>query len=211
MGYQLDFKMKYYSQYGQDEYLLNEIFPNKTDGYYVDIGANDGISLSNTKKMEELGWNGICIEPHPKRFSELLQNRRCLCYNTAVSDKNDLLDFLCVEGYSQMLSGILENYDKRHLDRIENEINLYGGEKSIIKVQSRRFSEIVNKVNIDYVSIDVEGSELNILNSIDFSKHNIKCFSIENAYDSNELNLFLIDRGYMLVNSMGCDVFFVKE
>lgn len=211
MGYKLGFKMNYYSQYGQDKYLLEEIFPNKNDGYYVDIGAHDGVSLSNTKKFEEIGWNGVCIEPHPKRFQELLQNRGCLCYNIAISDKNELIDFLCVDGYPQMLSGVLENYDQRHLQRIENEIHSYGGSKEIIKVHSRKFSDIIDREDIDYVSIDVEGSELNILRSIDFDRHNIKCFSIENAYGSDKLNMFLVEKGYYIINSMGCDVFFIRE
>jgi len=58
MGHLLGTKVNYYSQYGQDKYLLEEIFQNKNDGYYVDIGAHDGISLSNTKKFEEIGWDG---------------------------------------------------------------------------------------------------------------------------------------------------------
>lgn len=203
--------MNYYSQYGQDKYLIEDIFENQSTGYYVDIGANDGISLSNTKKLEEIGWEGICIEPNPKVFQELLKNRNCLCYDIAISDTDDILDFLSIEGYSEMLSGILENYDTRHLNRIDNELINYGGKKEIIKVCSRRFSDIIDKKDIDYVSIDVEGSELKILKSIDFNKHNIKCFSVENAYNSDELNMFLVNMGYTIINSMGCDVFFIKK
>lgn len=203
--------MKYYSQYGQDEFLVKEVFPNKNNGYYVDIGAHDGISLSNTKKLEELGWDGVCIEPNPKKFEELVKNRKCLCYDVAFSNKNKILDFLCIEGYSEMLSGIIDNYDFRHLQRIDNEIQYYGGEKKIIKVLSAKFSDVIEQEYIDYVSIDVEGSELDILRSINFDKHDIKCLSIENAYNSDELNTFLLDRGYSIINSTGCDNFFIKN
>ena len=61
----------------QVEKKLLEIFENKKNGFFVDIGAHDGISINNTKLLEDLGWDGICIEPHPKVFQRLLLNRNC--------------------------------------------------------------------------------------------------------------------------------------
>lgn len=67
---------KYYSQCGQDEYLNRKIFKNRKNGLFLDIGANDCISFSNTYFFEkELNWKGICIESLPEVFKELEKNR----------------------------------------------------------------------------------------------------------------------------------------
>ena len=57
--------MKFYSQCGQDKWAYENLFKNKNDGFFIEIGADDGIHFSNTKFFEDLGWNGICIEPSP--------------------------------------------------------------------------------------------------------------------------------------------------
>jgi hypothetical protein len=51
--------MQKYSQYGQDTFVYENFFKNKNDGFFVDIGAYDGVSLSNTLSLEELGWSGL--------------------------------------------------------------------------------------------------------------------------------------------------------
>jgi hypothetical protein len=65
----------------QVEKKLLDIFGHKTKGFFVDVGAHDGISINNTKMLESLGWEGICIEPHPKVFQRLIQNRKCKSVN----------------------------------------------------------------------------------------------------------------------------------
>ena len=60
------------------EWIRDNIFLNKFNGFFVDVGANDGLVVSNTAFMElNLNWNGICIEPHPYAFSRLEKNRNC--------------------------------------------------------------------------------------------------------------------------------------
>ena len=117
--------MNFYSQYGQDKFIIENFFKNKTTGFYVDIGANDGINLSNTKTLEEIGWKGVCVEPLPDKYGQLIENRISECLNIAISNKDDILDFLFVEGYPQMLSGLVENYNPKHLERIKFEIENY--------------------------------------------------------------------------------------
>ena len=68
--------MKYYSQFEQDKFIYENYFINKTKGYFVDIGAHDGITFSNSKFFEELGWDGVCIEPNPKIFEKRM-NKLC--------------------------------------------------------------------------------------------------------------------------------------
>lgn len=203
--------MKYYSQDGQDKFLVEEIFKNKSSGFYIEIGANDGITLSNTKTLEDIGWDGACIEPLPESYEKLKYNRSCIKHNVAISNKTGKLSFLQIDGYSEMLSGILDSYDPRHLERVNREITHYGGSKKVIEVDCFKFSDLIDVVDIDYISIDVEGSELDILKSINFDYHNIYCISVENNYGSIELNEFLISKNYKQIKSIGADNFFIKN
>lgn len=203
--------IKYYSQDGQDKFLIESLFNNKHDGFFVEIGANDGVNFSNTKSLEDLGWNGICIEPLPIAFNKLKNNRKCTIYNAAIGLNTGNSEFLAINGYSEMLSGIISNYNKKHLDRINKEILQYGGDKQIIKVDIFKFSDLVIENKIDYLSIDTEGSELDVLKSIDFNKHDIYCISFEKNYDDNTATEFLINKNYKFINKIGADMFFVKN
>lgn len=117
-------KLKFYSQYKQDEWLYNNFFKDKENGVFLEIGADDGIDKSNTLFFEEqLGWKGMCIEPSPERFNMLKNNRKCICENYALSDEIKEVDFLDISGWGKGLSGIIEKYDNRHKIRIAEELN----------------------------------------------------------------------------------------
>ena len=92
----------YHSQYGQDKIINERIFGSKRNGFFVDIGANDGITGSNTYFFEkELSWKGVCIEPQPDIFNKLAKNRKSECHNCAVSSKTGTAKFLKV-GHADM-------------------------------------------------------------------------------------------------------------
>ena len=114
----------FYSQYGQDEFLNKKFFKDKKNGFFIDIGAHNGIYFSNTYFFEKnLSWRGICIEPNPNRFKELLNNRPLsVCLNCCVSNYCGEASFLCINGYSEMLSGLYLAYDSEHLKRVEKEV-----------------------------------------------------------------------------------------
>ena len=152
--------MNRFSQDGQDIFLTQELFKGKTDGIYVDIGANDGVTLSNTKLLEDLGWEGTCIEPIPSSYEKLVKSRKSNNLNIAISKDLGDFEFLQIDGYSEMLSGLLSEYDPRHLERIDREIKTYGGTKKIVKVKCEPFSTAIKYKHIDYLSIDVEGGEI---------------------------------------------------
>jgi hypothetical protein len=73
----------FYSQNGED-YLLSQFFNLKNDGFFIDIGAFDGIHLSNSYTFEKKGWRGICVEANPKYFEICKENRpKSICLNLA--------------------------------------------------------------------------------------------------------------------------------
>lgn len=197
---------QFYSQNGQDKFIYEHFFKKKkTIGRFVEIGAFDGITFSNSAFFEKnLGWHGICIEPVPEFFNELIKNRNCFCINGCISNQSGTKLFMVVG----MLSGLLDKYDERHLARIDTEVSLYNLEKRLIQVNCYRFNDIMKRYgvkHIDYLSIDTEGGELEILKSINFNAITIDIISVENNYNDKNFEKFLDTQGYRLVQHIGVD------
>jgi FkbM family methyltransferase len=218
--YAVALNAQYYSQSGQDRYLNEHLFKGKRQGIFIDVGAHDGITYSNTYFFEkELGWNGICIEPIPALFKRLQNSRRCMCLQGCISNKNEKSDFLCITSYiaseyTEMLSGLWDSYDPRHIKRIDNEVAQFGGKKEIIEVQCYRLDHLFEQHNImkiDYLSIDVEGAEMKVLESIDFTVIDIDVISIENNYGTECIKQFLMKRGYQYIITLDGDEIYQKK
>lgn len=205
----------YFSQVGQDKFLNEEIFKNKEHGVFIDIGAHDGISYSNSYYFERnLKWNGICIEPNPIVFEKLKRNRICKTINGCIYKWNGSVDFLVVKGPAEMLSGIFSEYDKKHLRRINLEIKQRGGSKEIKKIKSFILDDLLSENNIgdvDLLTIDTEGSELNILKTIDFSKRRFSVICVENNYNDGSVEAFLKSQGFSLFKTISSDLFFINS
>lgn len=207
----------YYSQCGQDKYLNEEIFNNKKNGVFIDIGAHDGISYSNTYYFEKhLGWTGLCIEPYPERFEELCRNRKSLCVQCCVSNYEGVAEFLKISGPGdlEMLSGIYNAYDPRHVQRIQNTAAQLGNTTAdLIKVPVVTLTTLLSQLNIqqiDFISIDTEGGELDILKSIDFNLFDIDVIVVENNYNTPDIVNFLTSKGYLYLGWLDWDQVFRK-
>ena len=194
----------------QLENKIHEFFNFKPDGFFVDIGAYDGVSISNTKFLEDLGWDGICVEPHPNVFKKLIENRKCKKVNCAIWNENTEVNFLSLSGYTEMLSGIYESYDSRHHQRVLNELQLYGGNSELIKINANTFDTLVDITNIDFLSIDTEGSELQILEQINFEKFDIKLICVENNFHEKKFDDFFNKKGYELYSRINIDYLYAK-
>lgn len=161
--------MSYYSQIGQDKWV-NSILKNKKNGYFIELGACDGLHLSNTLFFERhLEWNGICIEPNDNYFKELQKNRKCNISNELVSStSNNIVDFsICEAG-----SGI-----------IDNNVGPFTSRNTIVKKLTVTLESILDRFNspsiIDYLSLDVEGHEYSILSTFPFNKYKFRCITVE--------------------------------
>ena len=160
--------MKYYSQLGQDRFLDEEIFKRKRDGFYVDVGAVDGLHFNNTLFFErERHWKGMCIEPNPIEFRKLRKSgRNCIMENYAISEKAGKVDFLVIDGYGKGLSGIVDAYHPKHLERIDDELKGKSSTRHKLKVKTIQLQKLFDKHNVthvDYCSIDVEGASIDRL------------------------------------------------
>jgi len=176
------------SQDNQDKYLEENIFKGFKNGFFVDVGANDGISINNTLYFEKYNnWTGINIEPIKSVFQKLSINRpNCININCAVSNFNGETENICNTGYTEMISGIKDNYDPRHLNRLERENNMMNSTTNIIKINTKKLETILHENNIthiNYLSIDVEGAEFEVIKSINFNNVFIDVIGFENNYE----------------------------
>ena len=192
---------KYTSQAGQDKMIKKNFFDGKKNGFFIEIGAYDGISGSNCYHFERfLNWDGIAIEPSIIQFEKLKKNRKCKVLNNAISDEVKEVEFIEVtEGLTQM-SGINDGSFERNFNIISKN---QASKTNSINLKTITFDEIVPKnKDIDYLSIDIEGGEMNLLKSIDFNTNNIKVISVENNIPKEqnfknffeEINFTYLDR-----------------
>lgn len=199
----------YCSQWGQDKFANETFFKNKRDGVFVDIGAFDGQVFSNSYFFEKnLGWKGICIEPNPESFNKLIKSRNCTCIHGAISNESGNANFYKITGYCEQLSGLEQYYHPKHLNRINKELNQFGGDKECISVKCYHLNDLLNAQKIkkvDFLSLDTEGSEYEILQSINFNDIVIDVITVENNYQDNRIRPFLEAKGYSLVKTIESD------
>jgi len=207
----------FHSQYGQDEYLETHVFKGYKNGIYVDVGAHDGISLNNTLYFEKNNnWTGINVEPIKMVFDKLVINRpNNINLNYAVCNNDGECDFLCNIGYTEMLSGIKDNFDARHLARIERENNTRGSTTQVIKVQTKKLETILDEngiSHIHYLSIDVEGAEFDVIKSINFDKVFIDVIEFENNYDDVSVPIvkYLEDKDFVVIRNLH-DIYMINK
>jgi FkbM family methyltransferase len=161
--------MKYNSQIAQDKWV-HSILGNKSNGYFIELGACDGLYLSNTLFFENhLNWNGICIEPNDSYIEDLKKNRKCNISNDLISGKEGDTVIFSMCG---AISGIID----------ENIGPFTAKDKCVIK-NTTTLDKVLDRFNapkiIDYLSLDVEGQEYNILSTFPFDKYKFRCITVE--------------------------------
>lgn len=162
-------------------------FNNAENLFFVDAGAHNGIDWSNTFVLEKyLKWTGICIEPQEKQFEDLKKNRDCLCLNNAVYSSCGKKTFRLVSGEANMLSGFVESFTKEHTNRIDKEISNTKSYFSDIQLNAVTLDHLFkeNKINkVDYLSIDCECGEYEILRGLNLNIVKPTLISIEHNGD----------------------------
>lgn len=154
---------EYKSQFGEDR-LLVEYFKGKSRGFYVEVGANDGVTLSNTYLFEGLGWDGLLIEADPLQADKCRSLRpRAQVINCAAvaPDSPSVVTFEVAASFPVLSSLKLEN------QALENLQEWYGCQDiRRITVQARTLDSVLTECrvsHIDFVTIDVEGFEYDVL------------------------------------------------
>ena len=204
------------SQLGQDYYVL-ELLGGMRNGYFLDSGASDGVTVNNTLLLEnEYGWNGICIEPNEAFFTLLTKNRKCHCVNSCLYDYNGVVDFI----EASTLGGIVDeyhptllNYVVRALKLSQNESGRPEATQKVARTLESIFSEFNAPPIIDYWSLDTEGSELTILKSFPFDKYTFRVLTVEHNHlpVKEGIKIFLEGKGYHRIKEMGIDDCYINN
>lgn len=152
----------YYSQFGED-HLLEKLFQGKHRGVCVEVGANNGVDGSTTLHFEELGWDCILVEPNPALCRELRARRKAQLFECAASSASGTA-ILHVASGAEQSHAVSALGDERKPAQILKE---HGFRTDPVEVVTRRLDDILDEAQpsggIDFVSIDVEGHELELL------------------------------------------------
>ncbi len=199
--------MQSYSQLAQDLWVINQL-KGKTDGFFIDIGAYDGVYHSNTLALEQLGWKGILIEAEVEVYKRATQNRQAFVEHCTVSDRVGRGEFFIAQTW-----GGLKRFART--DALKGHFQLKNKLKTVPTVT---LSSVLCKHQIppivDYLSIDVEGAEYAILKSyFSHSARQFRCMTIEvgsNQEDLGHLINLLHPLGYRLDQIVDWEAFFIN-
>ena len=185
----IDFLVESKSQNGQDYFaLLSNNF--KKAGVFIEFGAYDGVVFSNTHLLEKhFGWSGILIDPIPSHYESMKLYRSCKLIHGAITPE-------------PKESVLIEESPASDLSRFVNKRKIF---KKVHEVKAFTLQEVIDQNlssnEIDFLSIDIEGDDIQILKSLDFSIYKIKTICVEHNFreGSDEIIGFMHKNGYDLV------------
>lgn len=195
---------RYYSQFGEDVFIAN-YFKNKTDGFYVDVGALDPVVISNTALLYERGWNGINIDPNPdsiKKFNEERPDDINLCIGISRRARKKWL-YMCNKASMHTFAkdAVLKRKDN-------DQITYTKGRKvsvmPLVDVLDEHMKHRPDR-KIHVLNIDVEGSDLAVLESNDWKRYRPHMVVIEDTDfncahpHTSPVFRFLTNRKYKLI------------
>lgn len=192
----------YNSSAGQDRWIAAIVFPNVENGFYVDVGSGDGIITSNTKVLDDRGWKGICIDPFPTGMG----SRTAQVFKEVASSE----------------AGHKVSFKKAgFLGGIDSSLGRHGGsvkDAASVEMTTTTLDDILSRAKapsyLHYVSIDVEGAELDVLKGLSFSKYKVGAFTIEHNWEEgkrSQIMEFLGSQGYTRVLSLLTDDFYLNN
>ena len=189
-------KRKSYSMDGEDTEIV-KYFDNKKNGFYVDVGSYHPIERNNTMLLYNKGWEGINIDISDfsiKLFDQL--RSRDINLNLAVSKKNGYVDMFFQKKLSQLST----------IKKI-NANNVFQGKVKTEKIVSKKLTEIIDNSKykgkkIDFLDIDVEGADLDVLESLDFDRYSPELICVEvikKKTEESEIFKFLKSKNYQKI------------
>ena len=182
------------AQYRQDLFALSEL-NFKRNGFFVEFGATNGVDISNTYLLEtEFGWSGILAEPARRWHAELKNNRNCRIETDCVwKQTGATMNFR--EADRAEISTLSQHMDSDMWSKARKAGTTYA-------VQTISLSDMLARNNapsvIDYLSVDTEGSELEILSEFDFDRYMIRLLTVEHNFtpERDKLHDLLTRQGF---------------
>jgi FkbM family methyltransferase len=196
------------SQLGQDLWVL-ERTGQKRGGFFVEFGATDGIRFSNTWMLErDFGWLGICAEPNPQYFVRLCENRRCtVAPDCILGETGRKVEFILADEFGAVSDfACADVHAGRRL--------AYRAEGHWLILESISLNDFLEKYSaprhIDYLSIDTEGSEYDILSRFPFDRWDVQLVTVEHNFtpDRERIRELMSRNGYQVIGQKWDDWFF---
>ena len=212
--------MQFLSQQGEDIYILLHFINKKNpNGVFVELGACDGLVYSNTYFFERyLNFKGILIEPNKDLFKKLEENKKThrsqsICIQKAINtEKDDVLFLSSTTLDNKPCGGIKKHMSDDHISM------WFSKDTETYTVETATLSSIFLKNNITYIdffSLDVEGGELEVLQTIDFTKVEIYVICIEltnkNGEHEQKCRQLLLQKGFTFKQRMSINEFWVND
>ncbi|MBS1745653.1 MAG: FkbM family methyltransferase [Bacteroidetes bacterium] len=203
-----------YSQQGEDLELCR-LFSGLKNGFYIDVGAFHPIKYSNTYKLYQEGWRGINIEPNPEQVSLFNVHRpEDINLNIGISKEKCVLDYFSFNG------GAVNTFVESHAKTWSREEGFVMNE--IKKIQTQPLADVLEKYlppnqKIDLLNVDVEGMDIEVLNSNDWRKFRPYAVLVEEiwqnkkTFEESEVYQFLVSNNYSLWNIIGITMFFTDN
>ena len=172
---------EHYTQLNQDIFAL--LINRFKKGYFVEIGANDGYTLSNTVYLEEyFDWDGLLIEANPKYINNLMRRNAKVCSN-AVAKEEGYIEFIDAGLYG----GIVSTMDSTHMSHTKLKSKIHVKSQSLEKI----FKEFDVPNRIDFLSLDVEGGEKEILKQLcELKTYRVTSGVVEHNFRSDDFLYF---------------------
>jgi|TARA_R110000765_G_scaffold121857_1_gene218194 FkbM family methyltransferase len=216
------------SSNGQDLYVYYILGDS---GYFVDIGAHDGKDGSNTYALEKAGWKGLCVEPSPVHQEALLEHRSCIIDNSLVYGEKTKKKYF-IHNYAERYEefkrgkereeaqgkkvinwhahlgggGIVEHLDEGYEEKLEGEY---------VELETTTLLDILERHDapklIEFLDIDIEGAEYEVIKNFPFDKYEFKIICIEvRPHTRDPITEHLIANGYRYAQDIGQDAIFRK-
>jgi len=181
-------------QIGQDRWVV-DLLGGMRGGYFVDAGASDGLGGSNTYALEKLfGWDGVCIEASAEFYPVLSRSRTCACACVCLSDRVGFERF-AEAGYHGGIEGHLKEHHREH----------WGG-ATTREAPADTLDSVLRGAGaprrIDYMSVDLEGGEVAVLNAFPWDEWDVRCMTVERSCP--EVEGVVRDAGFEIVRSDFC-------
>jgi len=208
---------KYYGQWETDK-IIESYFKNKSDGICIEVGAANGYKGSNTKYFEDIGWDALCIEPNIEHKESLTAHRKFVRYYACGKENKELPLHIFRVGKDDITSSLTSlSPDERLVEDHKEIIN--DSYKVDVKVRTLNWilenetsdTPFENVVDIDFISIDTEGTELDVIKGLDFDKYSVKLLIIENNYNDDNIEEYMNLMGYKKDKRYKINDFYIKH
>ncbi len=196
-----------YSQFNED-LLIDLLLMSKNNGFYVDVGANDPTFNSNTNRFYLKGWSGINIDPNLESYKNFCVNRaRDINLNIGVGPRREKMIFYQVVGDST-----LSSFNKEIAVKMSKRYDLSIAEKEIDVLPLRDvLNEHLKGRQIDFMSVDAEGFDLEVLKSNDWEKYRPSLLMVEINNQYNEILNYMTECNYALIFNNPDNAIFVNN